>query len=90
MQAARNCSEFVLIRALGEGSFGRVCLMRHKGTGLLTAIKQLNRRRVIESLETAHVIQERRILQAMSCPFIVHLYGTFVDPVNVYFVLEVR
>jgi len=80
---------------LGKGHFGEVHRVRHVPTGLICALKTVKRRS--SSSKTSDAEKRRRaekdkletkILEAMSHPFIVHLYKTFRTEDKLYIVME--
>ncbi|KAI9337894.1 kinase-like domain-containing protein [Zopfochytrium polystomum] len=86
-------SDFSLIRVVGTGSFGRVHLAVHKATNAKVALKSLSKAQLVRLKQVEHTVSERDTLKAVSnsfngFPFIVNLFGTFQDPMRVYFVME--
>ena len=86
----RSCSadDFEIGRVLGTGSFGRVCLARHKATNTVIAIKSLLKARIIKNQQVAHVRSERDVLILLDHPFIVKMHSTFQDTHCINFVME--
>jgi serine/threonine protein kinase len=54
-----------------SGSFGRVRLAKHKGTGKYFALKMLKKAEIIKSKQVDHVLNENTILNMIKHPFIV-------------------
>lgn len=81
-------SDFHIIKTLGTGSFGSVHLSQHKHSGSYVALKVLNREKVVRMKQVEHTLNERKILQAISFPFIVGMPYSFKDNANLYMVLE--
>lgn len=79
--------DFRLTRTLGSGSFGRVILVKHLESETYYAMKLLIKERVVKTKQVEHTLNEKKILQAMSFPFLVKLYFCFKDPSNLYLVL---
>ena len=90
MEKANTRTEFDAIRTIGQGTFGKVLLTRHRSSGTLSALKQLSKTHIFHAEQTGNVMNERRILKSLSCPFITQLYSTFQDAEFLYFSLEVR
>lgn len=75
-------------RVLGAGSFGRVLLVKLKGTEDWSACKIISKKRIIETKQVEHTLNEKNILFCMNSPFVVKLFEFFQDAKNLYFVLE--
>jgi len=80
--------DFDRIKTLGTGSFGRVMLVQHKSTKKYYAMKILDKQKVVKLKQVEHTLNEKRILQAISFPFLVSLEYHFKDNSNLYMVLE--
>ncbi|XP_071449510.1 cAMP-dependent protein kinase catalytic subunit 1-like isoform X2 [Hetaerina americana] len=80
--------EFERIKTLGTGSFGRVMLVQHKSTKEYHAMKILDKQKVVKLKQVEHTLNEKRILQAISFPFLVGLKFHFKDNSNLYMLLE--
>uniref|UniRef100_A0A8C1PB57 Protein kinase, cAMP-dependent, catalytic, alpha, genome duplicate b n=1 Tax=Cyprinus carpio TaxID=7962 RepID=A0A8C1PB57_CYPCA len=84
-----SCLEdFDRLKTLGTGSFGRVMLVRHRETGQHYAMKILNKQKVVKLKQIEHTLNEKRILQAVSFPFLVRLEYSFKDNTNLYMVMQ--
>mmetsp|Transcript_42201 Transcript_42201/g.112865 ORF Transcript_42201/g.112865 Transcript_42201/m.112865 type:complete len:379 (+) Transcript_42201:319-1455(+) len=81
-------SAYDSMKTLGTGSFGRVRLAKHRGSGKVFAIKMLSKSLVIKSKQVDHIMNEKAILSHLLHPFIINLYHTFQDTLYLYFVLE--
>lgn len=80
-------------RTLGTGTFGRVLLVRLRNdTGPSSqncyALKVLRKTEIVRLRQVEHVNAERYILSRVRHPFIVNLYATFQDSLNVYMLLS--
>lgn len=80
--------DFDRIKTLGTGSFGRVMLVQHKATKEYYAMKILDKQKVVKLKQVEHTLNEKRILQAITFPFLVGLQYSFKDNSNLYMVLE--
>ncbi|KAI0317286.1 kinase-like domain-containing protein [Amylostereum chailletii] len=85
-------TDFEIKGTLGTGTFGRVLLVRHRatpsGTTNVFAMKVLRKTEVIRLRQVEHVKAERYILSRVRHPFIVDLYATFQDSLNIYMLLS--
>lgn len=83
-----SLDDFDRIKTLGTGSFGRVMIVQHKPTKDYYAMKILDKQKVVKLKQVEHTLNEKRILQAISFPFLVSLRYHFKDNSNLYMVLE--
>ena len=68
--------DYVGGKILGEGAYGKVCLVTHKKTGLLRAMKAIKKSRV-SSEKADKLLAEVEILKNLDHPNIVKLYELF-------------
>ena len=68
---------FTLLHVIGKGAYGRVRVVEHKHTGVLYALKYVDKARCIKSQATVHVVQERHLLEEIHHPFIVNMHYAF-------------
>jgi len=81
-------SDFVLVDSLGRGTFGKVYVVNHRGTGSRFAMKVLSKRRLVRKLMVTNVLGELEILKDLSHPFISTLWFTFHDEHYLYMISE--
>lgn len=81
-------ADFEFIEKLGEGSFGEVHKVKHKGTSLMCAMKLVRRRPGAKRASLEKEKLESKILESMSHPFIVHLYKTYRTDEEFFIVME--
>uniref|UniRef100_A0A8C2B3G8 cAMP-dependent protein kinase catalytic subunit alpha n=1 Tax=Cyprinus carpio TaxID=7962 RepID=A0A8C2B3G8_CYPCA len=87
-QNTASLDHFERLKTLGTGSFGRVMLVKHKESGQHFAMKILDKQKVVKLKQIEHTLNEKRILQAVSFPFLVRLEHSFKDNTNLYMVME--
>lgn len=80
--------DFVLLKTVGKGSFGKVVQVRHKGDGNIYAMKILKKEMVIRRRQYEHTLSERRILENINHPFIVSLRFAFQSESRLYMVFD--
>ena len=69
---------------LGAGGFGKVWLVKHTSTGAYYAMKELNKRRILDKKQTTNVLREKNILVTLQHPFILGEVSSFQDEANLY------
>ena len=79
-------TDFMLLKTVGKGSFGKVYQVKKKDTGQIYAMKVLNKERVIARKQYEHTLSERRILEEMEHPFLVGLRFAFQSGSKLYMV----
>ena len=88
MQEDIGIQDFILIKTLSSGAFGRVILARKKATEDLFAIKVLEKKLMVEKNVTDFVINERDILNKIDNDFIVRGMWSFQSKKYLYLVME--
>lgn len=66
---------YTVVRTLGEGSFGKVRLAIHNGTGQKVALKIITRKKLISRDMAGRVEREIEYLQLLRHPHIIKLYA---------------
>lgn len=77
-----------VIKTIGTGTFGRVCLVRHRGSGAHKALKVLSIEEVVRLKQVEHVHNEREVLQAIRHPFVVELQWHHRDDTFLYMLFD--
>lgn len=75
-KAEQRIGAYKVIRTLGEGSFGKVRLAVHVGTGQQVALKIIARKKLISRDMAGRVEREIEYLQLLRHPHIIKLYVT--------------
>ncbi|KAJ3622581.1 hypothetical protein Zmor_004491 [Zophobas morio] len=79
---------FKVLRAIGRGSFGKVCIVKKKDTRKLYAMKYMNKQRCIDENAVLNVLRERKILGLLFHNLLVNLWFAFQDPEDLYMVMD--
>ncbi|KAF7311607.1 hypothetical protein MKEN_01063700 [Mycena kentingensis (nom. inval.)] len=86
-------TDFEVRGTLGTGTFARVLLVRHRATVTPStqnyfAMKVLRKADIVRLRQVEHVNAERYILSRVQHPFVVDLFATFQDSLNVYMLMS--
>ena len=81
-------SDFLMIKVIGRGSFGKVFLVRKKDTGVPYAMKVLKKEQLIKKNLLVKTQAERDILENVKNPYIVGLHFAFQTETKLYFVID--
>ncbi|KAF8644118.1 hypothetical protein AX16_008647 [Volvariella volvacea WC 439] len=87
-------TDFEVRGVLGTGTFGKVLLVRDKksigqsGSHNFYAMKVLRKDDLVRLRQVEHVNAERYILSRLHHPFVVDLFSTFQDSLNVYMLMS--
>lgn len=73
---------------LGEGTFGKVSLVRELSTGCVFAMKVLKKERVKNEGQVGRTKAERNVLASIDNPFIVKLHASFQTDTKLFFILD--
>merc|ERR1719334_2615047 len=80
--------DFEFLKVIGRGSFGKVMQVRKKDSGEIFAMKILKKKALIAKHQVEHTNAERKILQSLQHPFLMHLRYAFQTEAKLYFVLD--
>ncbi|XP_055930707.1 serine/threonine-protein kinase 32B-like [Argiope bruennichi] len=80
--------DFQILRAIGKGSFGKVCIVQKKDTMKMFAMKYMNKSQCIEKDAFRNVLKEIEILSSLEHPFLVNLWFTFQDEEDMFMVVD--
>uniref|UniRef100_A0A8C6XUX6 Serine/threonine kinase 32A n=1 Tax=Naja naja TaxID=35670 RepID=A0A8C6XUX6_NAJNA len=79
---------FEILRAIGKGSFGKVCIVQKKDTKKMYAMKYMNKQKCVERNEVRNVFKELQIMQGLEHPFLVNLWYSFQDEEDMFMVVD--
>ena len=84
-----SITDFEVIKRISRGAFGRVDLVRRKGTGEIYALKTMNKDDMVAKNLVNQVMIERQILSAMEKhEFVVRMHYAFHDASRLFLVME--
>ena len=78
--------DFSLIKTVGSGSFGKVCLSLHNPSKTYHAMKILSLKHVIKHQQVEHVKNEKKILEQINHPFLIQLTWWSIDTHHLYLI----
>ncbi|XP_028614080.1 serine/threonine-protein kinase 32B isoform X2 [Grammomys surdaster] len=83
-----NFDHFQILRAIGKGSFGKVCIVQKRDTKKMYAMKYMNKQKCVERDEVRNVFRELQIMQGLEHPFLVNLWYSFQDEEDMFMVVD--
>jgi len=85
----RLCKDdFEILKVIGRGAFGEVCVVKMKKTDRVYALKILNKWEMLKRAETACFQEERDVLVFGDRRWITNLHYAFQDETNLYLVMD--
>lgn len=79
---------FQILRAIGKGSFGKVCIVQKKDSKQMYAMKYMNKSQCLEKDAVRNVLREIEILAMLDHPFLVNLWFSFQDAEDMFMVVD--
>ncbi len=79
--------DFHVLKVLGRGSFGKVCLVEYAPTKEIYAMKSLKKDVLIDQDQIENTLLEKKILQSLEHPFLVGLVFCFQTEERIYFIM---
>jgi hypothetical protein len=80
--------DFEPLKVLGDGCFGKVMLVRRKGTTDVFAMKSIHKDHVIKNKKVRHTKTERNVMTQLRHPFIMQLHFAFQSNGKLYLVMD--
>nr|CAB3266651.1 serine/threonine-protein kinase 32A [Phallusia mammillata] len=81
--------DFDILRSIGKGSFGKVCIVKRKKTASeVYAMKYMSKSVCWKQNMIDHVLRELEILSKVEHPFLVNLWFTFQDDEDIFMVSD--
>jgi hypothetical protein len=80
--------DFEPLKVLGDGCFGKVMLVRRKGTDDVFAMKSIHKDHVIKNKKVRHTKTERNVMTQLRHPFIMQLHFAFQSGGKLYLVMD--
>ncbi|XP_059182465.1 serine/threonine-protein kinase greatwall [Centropristis striata] len=80
--------DFVVLKPISRGAFGKVYLARKKCNGRVYAIKMMKKADMVDKNMTGQMKAERDALALSKSPFVVHLFYSLQTATKIYLVME--
>ncbi|KAI7753160.1 hypothetical protein M8C21_010960 [Ambrosia artemisiifolia] len=87
-QQSFTIQDFEMGKIYGVGSYSKVVRAKKKDTGIVYALKIMDKKFITKENKTAYVKLERIVLDQLTHPGIVQLHFTFQDTYSLYMALE--
>jgi serum/glucocorticoid-regulated kinase 2 len=82
-----HLEDFLVLKVLGRGSFGKVCLVEYIPTKEIYAMKSLKKDVLIDQDQIENTLLEKKILESLEHPFLVGLVFCFQTEDRLYFIM---
>uniref|UniRef100_A0A8C8I2L5 non-specific serine/threonine protein kinase n=1 Tax=Oncorhynchus tshawytscha TaxID=74940 RepID=A0A8C8I2L5_ONCTS len=80
--------DFESLKVIGRGAFGEVRLVQKKDTGHIYAMKILRKADMLAKEQVGHIRAERDILVQADSLWVVKMFYSFQDKINLYLLME--
>ncbi len=81
-----SVNDFVILKLIGKGSYGKVFLVRKKGNDEVYAMKILKKKEMMIRDQVLHVKTEKKIMEMVDHPFIMKLNWAFHNRQKLYII----
>ncbi len=76
--------DFITLKVIGRGSYGKVLLVKKKETDEVLAMKILKKKEMIIRNQVLHIKTERKVMEIVNHPFIIKLEYAFQNRHKLY------
>lgn len=83
-----SMSTFEILKVIGKGSYSIVTQVRKKDTGMIYAMKSIEKKKIIKEGLQTHILAEKKILSSVKSPFIAKLHWAFQTKNKLHIVLD--
>uniref|UniRef100_A0A3Q3JG89 Serine/threonine-protein kinase greatwall n=1 Tax=Monopterus albus TaxID=43700 RepID=A0A3Q3JG89_MONAL len=83
-----SIEDFIVLKPISRGAFGKVYLARKKCSSRLYAIKVMKKAGMVDKNMTGQMKAERDALALSKSPFVVHLFYSLQTATKIYLVME--
>ncbi|KAK2709302.1 hypothetical protein QYM36_013088 [Artemia franciscana] len=83
-----SLDSFEVLRAIGKGSFVKVCIVQMKRNKKMYAMKYMNKEQCLNKGAIRNVVREVEILSKLDHPFLVNLCFSFQDAEDMFMVVD--
>ena len=83
-----NIGYYILGRAIGQGTFGKVRAGTHIITGEKVAVKILEKEKIKDNNDVQRIIREIKILKSVRHPSVIQLYEIIETNNQLYLIME--
>eukprot|EP01095_Lingulamoeba_sp_RSL-Kostka_P006902 TRINITY_DN2189_c0_g2_i1.p1 TRINITY_DN2189_c0_g2~~TRINITY_DN2189_c0_g2_i1.p1 ORF type:complete len:680 (+),score=222.73 TRINITY_DN2189_c0_g2_i1:197-2041(+) len=80
--------DFIKLKLIGQGNFGKVMQVRKRDTGRVYAMKILRKDTIIAADAVKHTLSETNVLRRIDHPFIVNLKYSFQSEDKLYMIMD--
>ncbi|KAM7390196.1 hypothetical protein PAMA_008395 [Pampus argenteus] len=85
---APSIEDFIILKPISRGAFGKVYLARKRCNARLYAIKVMKKAEMVDKNMTGQMKAERDALALSKSPFVVHLFYSLQTTTKIYLVME--
>ena len=82
-----SLEDFKILKVIGRGSYGKVCLVQYKKTKELYAMKSLKKDVLLDQDQVESTLLEKKILEKLDYTFLVGMIFCFQTEERVYFIM---